>query len=275
MKAIDLYSGIGGWALGLELNGIKVINSYEWWDQAVDTANKNLGKKEKIQDIRQMDFSELKGKKIDIVVGSPPCTQFSYSNRGGSGDIDDGIKDLYQFFKCVEVVKPKFWAMENVPRVAKVLESQIVRGGQLYKFRKILNQGEIKVIDMSEFGIPQKRKRCIAGNFDFNLLDSYKERCREMTLEKVLSSLDSSNVKDPNFNIRSKKVTELKKEESLNREEERINRNMKRNHPVYNQMSFPEDESKPARTITATCTRVSRESLVVKDKTKFRRYCEY
>ena len=93
---------------------IKVINSYEWWDQAVDTANKNLGKKEKIQDIRQMDFSELKGKKIDIVVGSPPCTQFSYSNRGGSGDIDDGIKDLYQFFKCVEVVKPKFWAMEKL-----------------------------------------------------------------------------------------------------------------------------------------------------------------
>ena len=275
MKAIDLYSGIGGWALGLELNGIKVISSYEWWDQAVDTANKNLGKKEKIQDIRQMDFSELKGKKIDIVVGSPPCTQFSYSNRGGSGDIDDGIKDLYQFFKCVEVVKPKFWAMENVPRVAKVLESQIVRGGQLYKFRKILNQGEIKVIDMSEFGIPQKRKRCIAGNFDFKLLDSYKESCHEMALGKVLSSLDSSNVIDPNFNIRSKKVTELKKEESLNREEERINRNMKRNHPVYNQMSFPEDESKPARTITATCTRVSRESLVVKDKTKFRRYCEY
>ena len=47
MKAIDLYSGIGGWALGLELNSIKVISSYEWWDQAVETANNNLGKTEK------------------------------------------------------------------------------------------------------------------------------------------------------------------------------------------------------------------------------------
>jgi DNA (cytosine-5)-methyltransferase 1 len=46
---------------------------------------------------------------------------------------------------------------------------------------------------------------------------------------------------------------------------------MKRNHPVYNKMSFPEDETQPARTITATCTRVSRESLVVKNKRKFRR----
>ena len=42
LKAIDLYSGIGGWSLGLKLNGIDVIHSYEWWNQAVDTANKNL-----------------------------------------------------------------------------------------------------------------------------------------------------------------------------------------------------------------------------------------
>ena len=111
LRAIDLYSGIGGWSLGLKLNDIEVIHSYEWWNQAVDTANKNLGKKETIHNIREMNFSNLKGQKIDIVVGSPPCTQFSYSNRGGSGDLEDGIIDLYQFFKCIEVVKPKFWAM--------------------------------------------------------------------------------------------------------------------------------------------------------------------
>ena len=46
-------------------------------------------------------------------------------------------------------------------------------------------------------------------------------------------------------------------EEALNPEEERMNRDMKINHPIYNRMSFPEDESQPARTITATCTRVS------------------
>ena len=101
LKAIDLYSGIGGWSLGLRLNDIEVLHSYEWWNQAVDTANKNLGKKEEVQNIREMDFSKLKDKKIDIVVGSPPCTQFSYSNRGGSGDISDGIIDLYKFFECV------------------------------------------------------------------------------------------------------------------------------------------------------------------------------
>jgi len=273
MKAIDLYSGIGGWSLGLRLNNIKVISSYEWWDQAVDTANKNLGRKEEVQNIREINFSNLRDQKIDIVVGSPPCTQFSYSNRGGSGNIDDGIIDLFKFFECVQVIKPKFWAMENVPRVANLLISESQKGGQLYKFKKIIDGGFIEVFNMREYGVPQKRKRCIASNVNLELMRGYRNLCKEVTLGNVLESLSKDKVTDPNFKItRSKNtLTEMDKEEPLNEEEERMNRGMKRNHPVYNRMSFPEDENQPARTITATCTRVSRESLVVKDKKKFRR----
>ena len=273
LKAIDLYSGIGGWSLGLRLNDIEVLHSYEWWNQAVDTANKNLGKKEEVQNIREMDFSKLKDKEIDIVVGSPPCTQFSYSNRGGSGDISDGIIDLYKFFECVQVVKPKFWAMENVPRVAGVILGESQKGGKLYKFKKIIDEGFVEVFNMREYGVPQKRKRCIASNVDLELLRSYTDACEEVSLEKVLSSLSKDKVSDPNFRVsRSQKtLSEMEMEEPLNKEEERINRDMKKNHPVFNRMSFPEDETQPARTITATCTRVSRESLVVRDKRKFRR----
>lgn len=273
LKAIDLYSGIGGWSLGLRLNNIEVINSYEWWQQAVDTSNKNLGQEEIVVDIRKMDFSKLKNKSIDIVVGSPPCTQFSYANRGGSGDIEDGIIDLYKFFECVHVLKPKFWAMENVPRVANVLINEILPGGQLYKFRKIISSGFVEVFNMREFGVPQKRKRCIASNIDLDLMMQYKDRCQEVTLENVIDELSKNNVLDPNFKIRRSQgnITETEKEEPLNSEEERMNREMKVNHPVYNKMSFPEDLSNPARTITATCTRVSRESLIVRDKRKYRR----
>jgi DNA (cytosine-5)-methyltransferase 1 len=273
LKAIDLYSGIGGWALGLKLNKIEVINSYEWWQQAVDTSNKNLGQAEEAINVREMDFSKLRNKGIDVVVGSPPCTQFSYSNRGGSGDIKDGIIDLYKFFECVHVLKPKFWAMENVPRVANVLINEILPGGQLYKFRKIINSGFVEVFNMREFGIPQKRKRCIASNIDLDLMMEYKDRCKEVTLENVIDSLSKDSVMDPNFKIRRtlNNITEMEKEEPLNSEEERMNREMKVNHPVYNKMSFPEDLSNPARTITATCTRVSRESLIVKSKRKYRR----
>ena len=36
-------------------------------------------------------------------------------------------------------------------------------------------------------------------------------------------------------------------------------------------MSFPDSLKRPSRTITSTCTRVSRESIVIQDGKKFRR----
>ena len=87
LKAIDLYSGIGGWSVGLEAAGIEVVRCYEWWDRALDTYNQNLSPVAKLQDIRSLKPEEISCGDIDVVVGSPPCTQFSYANRGGSGDI--------------------------------------------------------------------------------------------------------------------------------------------------------------------------------------------
>ena len=90
MKAIDLYSGVGGWSLGLKMAGVDVIQSYEWWSPAAETLINNLGGDVSIADIRTLPLSSIP-LDIDIIVGSPPCTQFSYSNRGGSGDIYDGL----------------------------------------------------------------------------------------------------------------------------------------------------------------------------------------
>lgn len=45
-----------------------------------------------------------------------------------------------------------------------------------------------------------------------------------------------------------------------------MNREAKSFHPVYNNMEFPDSLNEPSRTVTATCTRVSRESIVVADK---------
>jgi DNA (cytosine-5)-methyltransferase 1 len=44
-----------------------------------------------------------------------------------------------------------------------------------------------------------------------------------------------------------------------------MNREAKAYHPVYNNMAFPDHLDTPARTVTATCTRVSRESVVIED----------
>ncbi|GAK46785.1 C-5 cytosine-specific DNA methylase [Tepidicaulis marinus] len=270
LRAIDLYCGVGGWGLGLELAGIDVVESYEWWNPAIDTHAANLGRRPRAVNIRELDLSELP-KDIDIVVGSPPCTQFSYANRGGGGDLSDGIKDIAKFFEVVEYLKPRYWILENVPRISKILKDHVfTKRGKLRQYAHLFDEGmdQICLVDASKFGVPQRRKRCLVGVFPRGLFESYQGKCDALTLGDVLHSLQSEKVIDPIYGIRAKPFYPLDNdvEDKLSDEEARMNRDAKQNHPVYNSMSFPDRLDRPSRTIAATCTRVSRESIIVREK---------
>ena len=275
MRAIDLYSGIGGWSLGLKASGVEIVASYEWWQEAALTHHMNLNGHAFVKNIRELKMGELP-KDIDIVVGSPPCTQFSYANRGGSGNLSDGLVDIEKFLKVVDFLKPKFWAMENVPRTAKIVIQELESGGELEKYRHLFDDAKIEIFDCSNYGVPQRRKRCIVGNFDLALLEKYSQIIPQKTLGKVMSDLDGSNVQDPNFNISfsRNKISEKEIEVAFSDEEERINKSVKTHHPIYNDMQFPDSLDRPSRTVTATCTRVSRESIVLEypnESGKYRR----
>ena len=266
MRAVDLYSGIGGWSLGLRLAGVEVVASYEWWQPAIDTHNGNHDGNLSAVDIRKLELQDLPSD-IDLVVGSPPCTEFSYSNRGGKGNLSEGMKDLVKFLEVVEHLKPRYWALENVPRVAEVLE----RGFKdpehvLHRFHKL--QPQIKIIDFSDYGAPQSRKRCIAGNIPFDLIEDYRPLLPRKTLGDVIRAVAAKDiVEDPVWGtlLPASALTEMQTEAALNGEELRMNREAKTYHPVYNNMAFPDVLDVPARTVTATCTRVSRESIVIAD----------
>ena len=266
MRAIDLYAGIGGWSLGLRLAGIEVVNSYEWWQPAIDTHNGNHGGQLKPVDIRQLELQSLPSD-IDLVVGSPPCTEFSYANRGGGGNIAEGMKDLVKFFEIVDHLKPQFWALENVPRVAEVIRRGFEDAGHpLNRFRNL--GAQIEVVDFSEYGAPQARRRCIATNIPLGLINQLKGKIPQRTLGDVVASMASNGtVVDPvwGVSLTASALTETQPEEHLNAEELRMNREAKAYHPVYNNMAFPDRFDAPARTVTATCTRVSRESIVIED----------
>ncbi len=275
MKAIDLYSGIGGWTLGLKMAGIEVISSYEWWKDANDTHNKNFGTNHKEKDIRKLDLkSDLPApENVDFVVGSPPCTQFSFANRGGNGDLADGLVDIHKFLEVVDYLKPKYWAMENVPRVAGILRSEIQEGGALYKFKHLFNgeYGTIEVYDSSEFGVAQNRRRMIAGKFPRNLFESYRQTTPERHLGDIIDALSVNDTIDPNYGHSIPNLTDHIHESPLTDEERRMNHDAKAYHPVYNKMSFPDRLDRPSRTVTALCTRVSRESIIVPEGRGFRR----
>ena len=272
MNCIDFYSGIGGWTLGMKLNGIEHVRSFEWNKDSNKTHNMNFGTNTEEVDIRKLDFKTLpEVGSIDFVVGSPPCTQFSYANKGGGGNIQDGLVDMYQFLCVVEHLKPKYWAMENVPRVKNILEKVLNEDAKFKRFKKLFNY--LEVVDSSEFGVPQKRKRMIAGNFPHHLFEAYKGYTIDKTLGEILNTLQKDIVIDPIYGYRVPKneVTDHILEEPLNPEELRLNREAKEYHAIYNGMSFPEKLDRPSRTITSTCTRVSRESLVIKNGAGYRR----
>jgi DNA (cytosine-5)-methyltransferase 1 len=262
LRAIDLYSGVGGWSLGLRLAGIEVVASYERWGPANETNFKNNLHQAQIVDIRRLSLADLP-KKIDIVVGSPPCTQFSFSNRGGGGDIADGLEDIIRFLTIVDHLKPRLWAMENVPRLAGIMEKELQRGGALAKFRHL--GCVVHVVNMADYGLPQRRRRCIAGNINYKRLESYRASQSARTLGDVVSALNDDPVIDPNFGIKIQRqaLVDHVEEDVLNSEEVRINRANKTTHIVYNRMPFPDSLDRGVRTITAVCTRVSRESIVI------------
>jgi DNA (cytosine-5)-methyltransferase 1 len=267
MRAVDVYSGIGGWTCGLRLAGINVVGSYEWWSAAVHTNNANNGGSFEPVDVRTMDLNALPSD-IDLVVGSPPCTQFSYANRGGNGDLDEGLKDIVRFLEIVRFLQPRFWAMENVPRVAKILTNAFNDPTHvLYAYRDL--RPEIAVLDFSRYGAPQVRKRCIAGNIPFGALASCSNELSVRSLGEVVRSLQQEDeITDPIWGMRlpASDVSERQTETPLTHEELRLNREAKEHHPVYNNMAFPDPLEAPSRTVTATCTRVSRESIVIHDE---------
>lgn len=262
LRAIDLYAGVGGWSLGLKMAGIEVVASYDIWGEANETNFLNNGHPAQTVDLRHLPLEDLPDK-IDVVVGSPPCTQFSYANRGGNGDLADGLIDIARFLSVVQHLKPKFWVMENVPRVADVVTEAMKPDGALSEFSelKLFSQ----TFNMSEFGVPQKRKRCLIANFDLEPIKLFKEKFDNISLGQVVANLSNNPVVDPTYglSIKRSELTENDQEPCLNEEEVRINRASKVQHHVYNAMKFPDLLEDYSRTITATCTRVSRESVVI------------
>jgi DNA (cytosine-5)-methyltransferase 1 len=247
--------------------GISVVASYDHWDAANITNRLNNPHDVHTQNIRSLTLSELPND-IDIVVGSPPCTQFSYANRGGNGNLLDGIQDIFTFLSIVDYIKPSYWAMENVPRVQGILVKELSEGGRLEQFRHL--PMSIGVYSMQLYGVPQRRLRCIAGNFNEALLRSYAGTFPRLTLGDVVSALSENPVTDPlfAFKLDRDQLTDHSTDDVLSDEEARINHAAKTLHPVYNRMSFPDALDKPVRTITATCTRVSRESIVIVDRSQ-------
>ena len=97
-------------------------------------------------------------KNVDVIVGGPPCQGFSMANR--QRIIDDPRNKLYKsYVKVVEIIKPKFFVMENVKGM------QPVSGQIIEDFQNIGYDVSCRLFNAKRFGVPQNRERLIfVGN---------------------------------------------------------------------------------------------------------------
>lgn len=154
MRAVELFAGAGGMSLGLMRAGIDVIQAYDSWLPAVETYRMNLG-----PHIWQHDLKDIFGVgqmlvqlAPDIIVGGPPCQDFSVAGERVEGE-RAGLTRA--FAMLVVVAKPKWFIMENVPQAAKSAAWADAR-------KMLVGAGygltESK-LNASLYGVPQARKR--------------------------------------------------------------------------------------------------------------------
>lgn len=178
---IDLFAGCGGLSEGFYKQGYNALAhveidhfacetlktrmrhyGYENADSAVleaDITSKDIVKK----------ISDVVGdNEVDIIIGGPPCQSFSPLGKAKDENNmqDDPRNYLFEnYVKVLNHFKPKFFVFENV---TGLLDTE-VKGKSIFKMilrrlrrnYKVLSDANIIVLNATNYGVPQERKRVI------------------------------------------------------------------------------------------------------------------
>jgi DNA (cytosine-5)-methyltransferase 1 len=167
--AIDLFSGCGGMSLGLEASGFDVAVAVEFDAIHALIHHLNFPYTTTIcDDINNLktdylkDILKQKGidNDIDLIAGGPPCQGFSLM---GKRQLDDPRNSLvFEYFRVIKDLKPKYFIFENVPGIAVGKHQQFL-AELITEFENIGYHiaKPVKILDASLFSAPQKRKRLI------------------------------------------------------------------------------------------------------------------
>lgn len=102
MKVLDLFCGLGGFSQVFRERGHDVIG--------VD----NVAPADLIADVRELPF---RGYQPDVILGSPPCTEFTKWDLPWGAHKHQGppsMELVQAFLAAVDESQPRWWVMENV-----------------------------------------------------------------------------------------------------------------------------------------------------------------
>lgn len=185
MKSLEIFSGAGGLAKGLELAGFAHSAFVEFNKHACASLCENFDpEKVFFGDIKDFDLDALED--VDVVAGGSPCQPFSLGGKHGA---DQDSRDMFPYaIRAIERLTPKAFVFENVkgllrPSFADYFEYIILRltypgfiakpeagwKEHLYVLRSIGRlpyagtkyDVSFKLINAANYGIPQTRERVV------------------------------------------------------------------------------------------------------------------
>lgn len=154
---IEICAGGGGQALGLEKAGFEHAAALEIDAHACATLRLNRPHWNVIEaDIREVDGRPFRG--VDLLAGGVPCPPFSIAGKQLGSDDE---RDLFpEALRLAAEIQPRAVMLENVPGFASEKFSYY-RTALVAKFRKLGYSAEWRILNASDFGVPQLRPRFV------------------------------------------------------------------------------------------------------------------
>ncbi|BDV03179.1 DNA (cytosine-5-)-methyltransferase [Candidatus Hepatoplasma crinochetorum] len=198
-RVLDLFSGAGGFSFGLSLNkNFEIVLATDFDENSLKTFKKNHQQSEIILgDIKNLKIKEeiinqAKKLKVNMIIGGPPCQGFSL--KGKKLGLNDSRNFLFlEYFNIVNVIKPKLFIIENVKSMLSSSNGYFLK--EIIKiFGDIGYKISYGVLDSSDFGVPQKRKRaiiigCLIKKIDLPIKTNFKK----ITIHDAISDLKNLN----------------------------------------------------------------------------------
>ncbi|MBQ3367894.1 DNA cytosine methyltransferase [bacterium] len=284
MRVADFFCGGGGFSEGFRQAGFDIVFAVDKWEPAVTTYKGNKPYVNVIKDdvVRIANLPDYEFEALvpdcEIIVGSPPCQSFSHSNKSGNADKSLGIKLIEAYLKIIARKKFKkdpvlrYWVLENVPAVKDYIKDEYTAAdfGMEGEFVLKTNSDASGKYNAKYFGAPTNRERFLCGEFPIPVATNNDDNL--VTLQQVLDSLgdplrtDNSLITDinyPDLKLESQNVTDQHYIYKLADFEYVTAKRLKQDKGYMGKMSFPENTSKPARTVMATMSCSSRESMIL------------
>ncbi len=156
IRAIDLFSGIGGNSCGAENSGVEIVAAFDMWKLATEVFKDNFPNSLtfpiKLEDVNIGKIKKNIGK-IDLILASPECTSHSVA-KGNKTPSEESKNLAYQVIRFIREFNPRWVLIENVIHM-KNWEGY---GNFLNELKKIYFVSEY-ILTASDFGVPQSRRR--------------------------------------------------------------------------------------------------------------------